>query len=99
MSVQQFCKKPVVVDAYRWNCASDALGIAAWGAEAIAYDPSQQGAAADDGMTWGRLAIETMEGTMLAAPGDWIIKDEQGAFCPCRHDIFRATYEPVPAEG
>lgn len=37
--------------------------------------------------------VETLEGTMRGAPGDWLItgvKDEQ---YPCKDDIFRATYE------
>ena len=41
------------------------------------------------------IAIETLEGTMTAAPGDWIIRGVQGEFYPCKPDIFEATYEPV----
>lgn len=40
-------------------------------------------------------AIDTLEGTMIAAPGDWIIRGVQGEFYPCKPDIFEATYEPV----
>ena len=40
-------------------------------------------------------AIETLEGTMWAQPGDWIIKGVQGEFYPCKPDIFEATYEIV----
>lgn len=41
------------------------------------------------------IAIETLEGIMVAAPGDWIIRGVQGEFYPCKPDIFEATYEPV----
>jgi hypothetical protein len=41
------------------------------------------------------LAIETLEGTMIASPGDWIIRGVKGEFYPCKPDIFAATYEPV----
>lgn len=41
------------------------------------------------------LSIQTLEGVMYAAPGDWIIKGVQGEFYPCKPDIFEATYEPV----
>ena len=41
------------------------------------------------------IAIETLEGTMVAAAGDYIIRGVQGEFYPCKPDIFRATYEPV----
>ena len=43
------------------------------------------------------LAIQTLEGVMIANPGDWIIKGVQGEFYPCKPDIFEATYEPVEA--
>ena len=41
------------------------------------------------------VVIETLEGNMLASPGDWIIKGIHGEFYPCKPDIFEATYEPV----
>jgi hypothetical protein len=39
--------------------------------------------------------IHTLEGTMTATPGDWIIKGIRGEFYPCKPDIFAATYEKV----
>lgn len=36
--------------------------------------------------------IETLEGTMKASVGDYIIK---GEFYPCKPDIFEKTYEEV----
>lgn len=47
---------------------------------------------------WGRCdfwEIETLEGTMQARPGDYIIRGVQGEFYPCKPDIFAATYEEV----
>jgi len=41
------------------------------------------------------LTITTLEGEMLARPGDWIIRGIAGEFYPCKPDIFEATYEPV----
>jgi len=41
------------------------------------------------------MAIETLEGTMTANVGDWIIKGVAGEFYPCKPDVFAATYEPV----
>lgn len=43
----------------------------------------------------GCLGIHTLEGTMIASPGDWIIQGVKGEFYPCKPDIFAATYEPV----
>lgn len=41
------------------------------------------------------IEIETLEGTMRADPGDWIITGVKGETYPCKPDIFEATYEPV----
>jgi len=45
----------------------------------------------------GKLALEitTLEGTMRAGIGDWIIKGIKGELYPCKPDIFEATYEAV----
>lgn len=39
--------------------------------------------------------IETLEGTMRAEIGDWIITGVKGERYPCKPDIFAATYEPA----
>lgn len=39
--------------------------------------------------------IETLEGTMIANVGDYIIKGVNGEFYPCKPDIFEQTYERV----
>ena len=41
------------------------------------------------------LEIVTLEGTMYASPGDWIIRGVAGEFYPCKPDIFAATYEAI----
>lgn len=41
------------------------------------------------------LKIETLEGTMFANIGDYIIKGVQGEFYPCKPNIFKETYELV----
>lgn len=41
------------------------------------------------------FTIETLEGTMRADPGDWIIRGVRGEFYPCKPEIFAETYEPV----
>lgn len=37
--------------------------------------------------------IKTLEGTMHADNGDYIIKGAKGEIYPCKPDIFEATYE------
>lgn len=41
------------------------------------------------------VPIETLEGTMRASVGDYIIKGVNGEFYPCKPDIFEKTYEKV----
>jgi hypothetical protein len=39
--------------------------------------------------------IETLEGTMIVSPGDWIITGTNGEKYPCKPDIFEKIFEPV----
>jgi hypothetical protein len=41
------------------------------------------------------LDIHTLEGTMTAAPGDWIVTGVKGERYPCKPDIFEQTYELI----
>ena len=83
----KFRKKPVVVEAVQWTGANvdEVLGF-------IFTQGSAYRVAGSNG-----IAIETLEGTMRADPGDWIIKGVAGEFYPCKPDIFAATYEPEDA--
>ena len=39
--------------------------------------------------------IKTLEGTMIATSGDYIIKGVKGEIYPCKADIFEMTYEKL----
>ena len=41
------------------------------------------------------VIINTLEGPLRAAPGDWIITGVRGEQYPCKPDVFKKTYEPV----
>jgi hypothetical protein len=41
------------------------------------------------------LQIKTLEGVMIAIPGDYIIKGVKGEVYPCKPDVFEATYEKI----
>ena len=43
------------------------------------------------------VSIRTLEGVMVGARGDWIIRGVKGELYPCKGDIFAVTYEPVAA--
>jgi len=91
-----FRKKPVEVEALPFDGTEPtAVGIVAWAAshgyDGISYRPFRIG---DNGQEYA-LEVSTLEGTMLANPGDYIIRGVQGEFYPCKPDIFWATYEVV----
>jgi hypothetical protein len=48
-----------------------------------------------DGDSPHAIAIATLEGTMTASVGWWVIRGVQGEFYPRKPDIFAATYEAV----
>lgn len=45
------------------------------------------------------LLIRTLEGDMLASPGDYIVRGVQGEFYPVKPDVFQQSYEPVENEN
>ena len=80
----KFRKKPVVIEALQWDGWNEL--------EMSGFCP---GASYKDYGGGPYLQVITMEGTMTASPGDWIIKGVKGEFYPCKPDIFAATYEAV----
>lgn len=40
-----------------------------------------------------KICIGTMEGTLIASPGDWIIRGVKDDIYPVKPDLFAATYE------
>ncbi|EGT4083881.1 hypothetical protein ERM95_19730, partial [Clostridioides difficile] len=43
--------------------------------------------------------LETLEGTMRANKGDYIIQGVKGEIYPCKADIFEMTYQKVEYRG
>lgn len=85
MTAQRFRKKPVEIEALLYT-GDNWVEIANWLRESdvrIGQDHT------------GKASIPTLEGTMYASPGDWIIRGVQGEFYPCKPDIFAETYEAV----
>lgn len=80
----KFRKKPVVIEAFQ-----------------VVNDHCPQWFVDEIGKSVGGTAgtnvwrIKTLEGDMIASPGDWIIRGVKGELYPCKPDIFAATYEPA----
>lgn len=80
-----FRKKPVHIEAWRWDGHSTAPERPDWlRGSNVRADHNEQA-----------LYINTLEGTMMATMGDWIIRGVKGEIYPCKPDIFAATYDEV----
>lgn len=80
----QYRKKPVVIDAFRYDGHNE-MELMAWIGPEYRYAHTHP-----DG-----FKIYTLEGDMIASPGDWVIRGMKGELYPCNPDIFEATYEPA----
>lgn len=81
---KQYKKKPVTIESVLFT-GENGEAVALWCGGKSIY---QEG--------WEKFVeIPTLEGTMTAKAGDYIIKGVQGEFYPCKPDIFEATYEAV----
>jgi hypothetical protein len=88
----KFRKKPVVIEAVTCsevlqNAFGDRDVLPTWIVDA--YDKSIFVFLPDC------ISISTLEGSMLAQRGDWIIRGVNGELYPCKPDIFEKTYEAV----
>ncbi len=81
-------KKPVVIEAVQFTGDASAPEI-------MALD---LGCEHDPALGTDVMLIHTLEGTMRADPGDWIIRGVKGEIYPCKPDIFAATYDAVPGK-
>ena len=83
----KFRKKPVVIEAFLWDNRMETekpgwFGVAL-NKSTVSFGPNKT------------ILIKTLEGTMTASFGDWIILGVKGEIYPCKSDIFEATYEEV----
>ena len=93
----KYRKKPIVIDAIQWSGNETDLDtiFEFMPPESLPNDGIHVKPGVGFTPVHGTLDIPTLEGTITASPGDWIIKGIQGEFYPCKPDIFAATYEPV----
>ena len=79
-SMNQYIKKPMTISAVQWT-GSNRVEIDEF------FDGNDKGEFKGDG-----LFISTLEGTMRASKGDYIIQGIEGEFYPCKPGIFEKTY-------
>lgn len=89
----KYKKKPVIVEAFQLN--ERGLVEEDWFWDAVSENKIKT-------YNFGKLysapalcVIETLEGTMIAKTGDYIIRGIKGEIYPCKEDIFKQTYEEI----
>lgn len=87
----KYRKKPVVVEAIQYKGHSNYDEICSFVSQTLKMEYSNE----EDFPDGQNILIETLEGTMSANKGDYIIKGVKGEFYPCKPDIFEQTYELV----
>lgn len=82
----KYRKKPVVVDAVKFEDTAEALAAIS----ELAPDKLMVVSYRSRPLT---MSIPTEEGVMTATEGDYIVKGVKGEIYPCKADIFEQTYE------
>ena len=85
----KYRKKPVVIEAiqFKKDCFEEIKEFTEGNAFNFRTEKCM------DGKSY--CEIKTLEGTMTATEGDYIIKGVDGEFYPCKENIFKKTYEEV----
>lgn len=88
----KYRKLPVVVEAIQWkgDNLKEVIEMIGLNDSVKHLSWSEYEKLADENK---KLKIFTLEGTMMASIGDWIIKGVNGEAYPCKPDIFEKTYE------
>lgn len=88
----KYVKKPVVIDAFQLG--EDSLVSEEWFWDSVARNDiiiHNFDRLSTSNQAW--CEIKTLEGTMVAKAGDYIIRGVKGEIYPCKADIFEETYE------
>lgn len=107
MNAGRYRKKPVVIDAVQlcwrnWSAVCELMAgndLRPPSDRIHARESEEFSDTCGESAPFIELPIVTLEGTMLAKHGDWIIRGVNGEFYPCKPDIFETTYEPEVTYG
>ena len=95
----KYRKKPLVIEAYHWLGEGSTDPTPAWLDDAWSKWPYIGGISNDHEPGGGpRIYVVTLEGVMIATPGDYIIRGAEGEIYPCKQSVFDASYDKVEAE-
>ena len=94
-AMAKFRKKPVMIEARQYD-GENGIALLFWvGGSELEEELIGDGIELEEELIGDGIEIKTLEGTMTASKGDWIIKGVKGEFYPCKPDIFALTYEPA----
>ena len=79
----RYTKKPVTIEAIQWTGKNRSEIFDFCNVSYVNYSNAK---------LEPELKIQTLEGSMTATVGDYIIKGIKGEFYPCKEDIFLETY-------
>lgn len=84
----RYRKKPVVIEAWQLGGGKP---MPQWLNEAIVTHGVTVFPGSHGGIS--SMAIVTLEGSLVASLGSWIIRGVKGELYPCDDEIFRMTYD------
>lgn len=88
----KYRKKPVVIDAMQFETNNEV------GSPNMDKIVNWMNQGKSNMIAWHNgtnIFIQTLEGTMQASVGDYVIKGVNNEFYPCKEDVFNKTYELV----
>ena len=85
--MKKYIKKQIKIEAVQWT-GDNLIEVA----EFLSTNRNQN-FVIDNGTK--TIELETLEGTMIASDGDYLIKGISGEFYPCKPRIFEESYEEV----
>jgi len=91
--MSKYKKKPVVVEAFQFYVEP----MPDWFMDKVSSNEIVLKNCNHDkcSVNYAYCEIKTLEGTMVANAGDYIIKGVEGEIYPCKTDIFNRTYERI----
>lgn len=90
--MKKYRKRPVVIEAVQCKEPTTPDQIVEW----CGSGTRKCGVGDLSAKQW--IEVETLEGTMIANYGDWIIKGVSNEFYPCKPDIFEKIYKEIDEE-
>lgn len=96
----RYRKKPEVIEAFQYDGdlkGKDGYYVPEWAVKALLDGVIHFGSLKFDDPPC-EMFIDTLEGTLHASIGDYIIRGGNGELYPCKQDVFCKTYEMVEGE-